>query len=533
LVRFAAGKDNRKTGITEWIRLEEHSVAIATDIVHGLFPASSKVKDDATSPSSQRQKQNHQQGWVPTKLWLRSSRELVMAMHVLDEKLGQIRYRLERYREHQPSRRHAVNADTASSTPVSSPSEERKIEKINWVLGERLGRKEYKLLNVATEIRGCTSFATLIGSSSATASNHTNNHATHIDSRERQIIKALEEAERAEQRRVRQWTNEIPLLNKYHPKALTCQDESALDPLGSSLNKTKTKESFIRPTPLIRKGLDRMYILDQLVPLWESTGCETNDNDSSHRLRSKDVALSLSLTLFDNDSVTACIAKQNGRDRGDVQQKHQPQGDEGRRRREEQQMSSNAKDNPAAASTSVPSKSDDTHMATASLPPSKSNNTHTAAASMPVAKSDNIHASAPALAQPKSDHAPITVAPTSTSSRTGNIPAPAGITTTVAPAAPMVQNTPSLAAALSSLAVRFDAPGPQIQPPGGYYNPALRPFYASSVATQPPPYYGQRPPPGSSYPSGAPQQPQNTYFHLPPNPYNGQQYPPNPHWRFG
>jgi hypothetical protein len=135
------------------------------------------------------------------------------------------------------------------------------------------------------------------------------------------------------------------------------------------------------------------------------------------------------------------------------------------------------------------------------------------------------------LARPKSDEAP-TAASASTSSRTGNIPVPAGIPTTVAPAAPMVQNTPSLAAALSSLAVRFDAPGPQIQPPGDYYHPALRPFYGS-VATQPPPYYGQQPPPGSSYPSGAPQQPQYTYFHLPPNPYNGQQHPPNPHWRFG
>ena len=49
------------------------------------------------SPPSHRQKQ--QLEWAPTKLWLRSSRELVMAMHVLDEKLGQIQYRNERYKE--------------------------------------------------------------------------------------------------------------------------------------------------------------------------------------------------------------------------------------------------------------------------------------------------------------------------------------------------------------------------------------------------------------------------------------------------
>ena len=253
-----------------------------------------------------------------------------------------------------------------------------------------------------------------------------------------------------------------------------------------------------------------MYILNRVVPLWKTGGCEAK-SDNRSRLRSKDVALSLSMTLFDNNSIAACIAKQNERDRGDVPPKQAPQVNEGGRSEEQQ--------TPSNAHASVPSKSDNT-------------------ASLAQAKSDNTPATAPALTQAKSDHNHASV-PALTSSRADNTFA-AGITTipsalpAVAPTPTMAQNqpvAPALAATLSSLPVRFDAPGHHIQPPGFYYNPALRPYHAP-VATQPPLYYGQQPPPAPSYPSGMPQQPQNPYY-PPPNPYtNGQQYPPNPYWRF-
>ena len=71
-------------------------------------------------------------------------------------------------------------------------------------------------------------------------------------------MKALEEVERAEQERVRQWTNEIPLLNKYHPKALTCQDEFALDPLDptsqNNNNKKKRKNASYDQVHLFAKA---------------------------------------------------------------------------------------------------------------------------------------------------------------------------------------------------------------------------------------------------------------------------------------
>jgi hypothetical protein len=265
-----------------------------------------------------------------------------------------------------------VNEQSASTPARPDPQLSIKKSKQRWVLGELLGRGTYKLLNIAKETKGDISFlsssniglasASLLGLTppSLTCDSVPNSQSKHnlsnannaipaatafsASTREGQILLALEQAELAEQERIREWANNIPLVNAYHPKAFTCQDEFALDPLACDDNDDDDHHSnvcqggrniFIEQTPLVRKGLDRLYLLDQVVPLWESKVYRHSSNaaaaacggattasavtattrDIRHAIRTKDVAISLKCNIVDNDVITACIESQTMQER--------------------------------------------------------------------------------------------------------------------------------------------------------------------------------------------------------------------------
>jgi hypothetical protein len=288
LVRFPAGRDNRKTTVTQWMRLEEHSLAISTELVWGCQKV---VVADGRDVRRRQQ-------WLPSKLWLRSSRELVMSMHLLQKELDQIRFRDWRYQDE-------IGDFLINTTPPK------------WILGELLGRRSYELLNVTTGTKRSkgstqTAHSSMNGSVQSSLGNEQdtleNKNYHPDDERMAQVMSALERVEQEEQHRIRAW-NQIPLINSQHPKALSSQDEALLEPLTSS-----DQNVFIRPSPLVRRGLDRMYVLDHVASIWERASRAAGENDSL--FRTKDVALSLSCTVFDSGAITSCIQSLNNRENG-------------------------------------------------------------------------------------------------------------------------------------------------------------------------------------------------------------------------
>ena len=365
LVYFPAGRDYRKTSVTRWLRLEEHSLAVASPhLVWGKF-ASSEL-DSSSSPGSKKSKDR----WVPTKLWLRSSRELVMSMHLLEESMGQISYR--GFREQTSS-----SSTNASPKPQTEESPEKKKKndrhypngiaiiqegercsfesksyvRQDWILGECAGRGIYKLVHVSTEtVDYCCKDAKHTtpskrhspGKNGATKkkSPQKANHATPSLStkpRENEIMMALVHAEQEERNRILSW-NKLALKNTWHKKALTGLNEYSLGSLAyddsynqtnayeineislSEIEEDETTEDqeknsrrklVIEPTPLVRTGLDRMYILEQFVTSSNNTQ-ETSGNTDDDKLKpTKDLAISLSCELVGNHSITSCIQKQN------------------------------------------------------------------------------------------------------------------------------------------------------------------------------------------------------------------------------
>jgi CXXC zinc finger domain len=71
LIRFAAGKDGRKSSYYHWIVLEEHSLAVGMTLVWAKM-----------QPRAKR--------WEPAIAWYRTARELVPVQHLLDGEKGEI-----------------------------------------------------------------------------------------------------------------------------------------------------------------------------------------------------------------------------------------------------------------------------------------------------------------------------------------------------------------------------------------------------------------------------------------------------------
>jgi hypothetical protein len=289
LVRFQAGMSNRKSTLTRWVRLEEHSLAICTDLVWALnAPPIDVSQESSKSAKSER---------LPTKLWMRTSRELVMSLHMLQTETGQVHYRNWRLQ----NEKRTADADFGK---IEHP----------WILGELIGRAKYKLLHVfATRKSSHFSNATLGGNSYDTNVSKSIKNAPLEDLPDGpmfKIMSALEQIEQEEQARILEWTEEIPLQNLLHPKALSCEDECALDALGHNASL-----ELIQPSPLVRKGLDRMFILDHAAKLWEDE--HKAKTGEAIRFRTKDVALSLSCTLVDSGCITSCIHDFNEKERHD------------------------------------------------------------------------------------------------------------------------------------------------------------------------------------------------------------------------
>jgi hypothetical protein len=310
LVRFVPGSDeHRKTLVHRWIRLEEHSLAVGTHLAWGKFNAGSITtmtttasstggggKKGSPSPSassaavtapSPGHHQHHHHGtapaacWQPALLFLRTSRELMPVLHLLQEEEGEISYHpaslLQRgggSGSSSKSKKDKGPSSSASGMPKKDPAKV-------WALAKRLGSntssatsdpygsptdsttpfsnnngggsEAYKLLRIADEARDL--FARKPGSG-------------HVD----QLKLSLALAEHNEQQAVVQWRN-MPLKNKWGKHALTSRDELALgsvafqnyDSIASGFGPNYHKEER-ELCPLIRPpGLDRSYLMDQLV----------------------------------------------------------------------------------------------------------------------------------------------------------------------------------------------------------------------------------------------------------------------------
>jgi hypothetical protein len=168
-IRFPAGSDARKTPLTTWISIEEHCVAVCTQIVWAKFA---------------------DRHWKRSRLWSRTARELVPVMQHLTRKNGALRH----------------GALDSNSNP--------EIEKPDWGLIENIlcaGKYEYAELGSMTSV-GLPQQVKL------------------LEGREMEVMQALANTELDAQDRVRQWRS-LPLLNPMHLKAIRCQDEFDLGPV--------------------------------------------------------------------------------------------------------------------------------------------------------------------------------------------------------------------------------------------------------------------------------------------------------------
>lgn len=366
LVRFPAGRDYRKKTITRWIYLEEHSLAVACpDLVWGKFP----IQKATASPKRKKSPTSSQAGkhrWMPTKLWLRSSRELVMSMRLLEESLGQISYRA--FRNFLPgtpnleekamtpgasmliTSQEDGNCRSASGTLINAAYTSLPYLQQEWILAECIGRGIYNLLNVPTETKchngdplfvsptdpNCNKSSRKVGKKSAkNVDSKANESGDDFRStpREDQIMSALVRAECEERTRVRRW-NKLRLNNLWHKRALTSLDESALGPLVYDDNSNENhamldtcdvanvgngevnavtvekRPLHIQPTPLIRTGLDRMYIMEQFITQLNRYQRD-EETDNRPMTGTKDLAINMSCDLVSNDSITAIIRQEN------------------------------------------------------------------------------------------------------------------------------------------------------------------------------------------------------------------------------
>ena len=206
LVRFHAGSDGRKTALTSWISLEEHCVAVCTDIVWAKF--GDRI-------------------WRKARLWSRTSRELVPVMKDLLRLGGALR-------------------PIQSEQQTQSPRRAFKLSKPNWGLLETLvGKVVFEYLEL-----GKVTSAQLPG------------NARTPTGREATLMRALAENELEQQERIKRW-RALPLENPMHPKAITLRDEYGLGTLDFQVQ----RPMLIHPSPLIPQGLDRAYIATRIARL--------------------------------------------------------------------------------------------------------------------------------------------------------------------------------------------------------------------------------------------------------------------------
>jgi hypothetical protein len=259
LVRFPAGPDHRKTSLTTWIHLEEHCVAVCTQLVwsHTGSKGGGKRKSKVRT-------------WTPTKLWSRTARELVPVATLLDETQDQIQFHL--------------GSGSSSRGPVPPV----------WGLVETFGQDTYELLKLKTEIKERVEDEDMKNSSS---------NGTNVNVNMDPLLLALARAEWHEMERVRRWKS-LPLHNPVHPQAFQSRDEYGLGTLEyQDRPQPSNNRTGIELCPSIAQGLDRAYILQQLSSRF---GVEA----------SRDVAASLQCELI--ESVPDGIQALTRRDRTQI-----------------------------------------------------------------------------------------------------------------------------------------------------------------------------------------------------------------------
>lgn len=206
LVAFPAGMDFRKRTIHQWMILEEHSLAVGTSLIWALHTRNKE--------------------WTPALTWLRTSLELMPILERLSEDEGQVIY------------------------DMSNLGQTKR-----WALTQPFGRENHLLLILREEAVDLfsPSFAARFSKRIDTA-----------DGPRLDLPAMLAFTEAQEQRRIRQWSR-LSLQNARHERALTIADVDTLPPLEVSTNKNDgAVEISPRPCPLIRTGLDRMWIANQL-----------------------------------------------------------------------------------------------------------------------------------------------------------------------------------------------------------------------------------------------------------------------------
>lgn len=310
LVRFVPGShEYRKTPLHTWIRLEEHSMAVGTHMIWGKFssptntpatPAETGTTSSSDAPTPMETEEDGEtnggvgklesSSWQPSILFLRTTRELMPVLHLLQEDFGEISYHplsvtkamIKTVKGEHKSKKAAARAAMGPS-PFEHIMVKKDPNKV-WGLAKRLGSvaipmtdengnnnnkqqqqdeegadqnnanpgEVYKLLQIAVDAKDISALQP---------------GASRMD----QLKYSLAKAEYQEQRLALHWKRDFPLLNKWHAKGLQTRDEYALGPVAfQNANATSESSSYRDDEqelcPLIRPpGLDRTYLMDRLV----------------------------------------------------------------------------------------------------------------------------------------------------------------------------------------------------------------------------------------------------------------------------
>lgn len=272
LVRFVPGTDEyRKVPVHHWIRLEEHSLAVGSHMVWGNFKTGKHTTIPSTSPSTTTTTTttNSTPSWQPAIIFLRTSRELMPVLHLLQEQEGEISY-------------HPVSLLTmprlklqAVSPAVYVPRHPSRL----WGLAKRIGASTAQPSTATTTTATAPEAASTVEAEAYRLLKIVDEARAFMDKQqpsfpmigENKPIYGLAMAEYYEQQNVIKW-KKLPQRNPYGPKALTSQDEYQLGPVPLQKQKDNSNRSHLitkeehELCPLVRPpGLDRGYLVEQLV----------------------------------------------------------------------------------------------------------------------------------------------------------------------------------------------------------------------------------------------------------------------------
>ncbi|CAB9504825.1 Histone-lysine N-methyltransferase [Seminavis robusta] len=263
LVRFnpGSGDEYRKKLIYKWLRLEEHSLAVGTHLIWGRFhhPGATSSGDPPASPKKGpgvAAQSGPQASWQQACVFLRTSRELMPVLHLLQEKLGEVNYHPASLMGSKSSKKKDSSGSYAiPKTPKKTPA---------FCLAKRFGvtqpmaqsienpalsGESYKMLHVTDQIRDLYS---------RKPSN------SHIEQLKHSLACVEHDEQQAAQR---WWQMRRRKLGYSAPNAMRMSDEHAVGPvLYKSVPEEKPTVHEKELCPLVRPpGLDRGHLMERLV----------------------------------------------------------------------------------------------------------------------------------------------------------------------------------------------------------------------------------------------------------------------------